>query len=110
MVTVWPATVNVAVRGEFGRFFATVKLIVPFPVPDAGAVDVTHVALLVTVQPHPAPVVTVTEPVPPLLENWKVVEDKTDVQLMPACVTVTTIPAMVTVPVRGVADGLAATV
>ena len=76
MVTVRPATVNVPVRGEFGRFLATVKLSVPLPVPDAGAAGVTHVALLVTVQPHPGFVVTITEPVPPLLENWKVVDDK----------------------------------
>src|SRR5262245_45627126 len=57
--------VNVAVRA--GPVVAAAEnWSVPFPFPDAPLVIVTHGALLVAVQSHPAPVVTATVPEPPV--------------------------------------------
>jgi hypothetical protein len=48
---------------------ATVKLIVPLPVPDAPAEMVTNAALLVAVHVQPLPAVIGTDPVPPAAPN-----------------------------------------
>ena len=63
-MNVWPPIVSVAVRAAVA-FTATVKPTVPGPLPVAG-VTVTHVALLPAVQLHPADVVTLTAPLPPV--------------------------------------------
>jgi hypothetical protein len=48
---------------------ATVKFTVPLALPEAPAVMVTNVALLVAVQAQPVPAVTGIDPVPPPLAN-----------------------------------------
>ena len=60
-----PATVSVAVRDAVVVFADTLKLTVPFPLPLAPMITVTHAALLVAVHEHPAAVVTATVPEPP---------------------------------------------
>jgi hypothetical protein len=65
-VKVWPAIVSVPVRAP-PPLVPTVKPTVPFPVPLPPDVIVIHDALLVAVQPHAVPVVTLTVgPAPPL--------------------------------------------
>jgi hypothetical protein len=64
-VKVWPAIVSVPVRAA-PPFAAMVKFTVPVPLPEAGALTVSHWALLVAVHAQPAVVVTVTGvPAPP---------------------------------------------
>jgi hypothetical protein len=64
MVNVCPATVSVAdLDGPVVA--ATLNCTSPFPLPLEPDVIVTHGALLVAVQAHPPPAVTVTLPVPP---------------------------------------------
>jgi hypothetical protein len=55
----------VPVRAVLPVLGATLKLAVPFPVPPVDPVNVIQLALLYELQPHPASVVTVTDPVPP---------------------------------------------
>ena len=55
----------VPVRAVVPVLAATLKLAVPFPVPLVDPVNVIQLAVLYELQPHPAPVVTVTDPVPP---------------------------------------------
>ena len=64
-VNACPATVTVPVRGDDELFASTLNATVPLPVPDAPAVTVTHVTLLVAVHSQPVSAVTATEPVPP---------------------------------------------
>jgi hypothetical protein len=68
-VNVLPATVNVPVRWVVAVVAATVKPTDPVPVPLPPAVMVSHPALLVADQPHPAPAVTPTLPLPPAAAN-----------------------------------------
>jgi len=72
------------------------------PLPDPLAPDVTeiHDALVAAVQPHPLVEVTATEFVPPLDADDCDVGDTPNEHGAAACVTVTTVPAIVTVPVR----------
>jgi hypothetical protein len=62
---VCPAAVRVAVRAAAFLFCGALKVTVPLPVPLAPDVMVSQVALLVAVQVHPVPVVTLAVPVPP---------------------------------------------
>ncbi len=62
---VWPATVKVPVREEVLVFEATEKFTAPVAVPLLPEVIVIQEALLVAVQEHPEPAVTLTVPVPP---------------------------------------------
>jgi hypothetical protein len=73
-------------------------------------VTVIHDAALTPVQPHPAPAVTVTPPVPPAAVTLCDVGDALNVHGAPACVTVIVAPATVSVPVRLAVDVFAATV
>ena len=57
-VTVWPAMVKVPVRGDVAVLAAMEKATAPFPLPLPPEVMVSHGALLVAVQLHPPPVVT----------------------------------------------------
>ena len=74
-VTVWPATVNVALRDEAAAFAVAVTLTLPSPDPLAPLVTVNHAALLVAVQVHPVGAVTFTEPLPPPATMLSVVAD-----------------------------------
>ena len=69
-----------------------------------------QVALLVAVQLQPVRVVTLTVPLPLLDENSWLVGEIEKVQGTPPCVTVKVWPAIVSVPVRELVLGLAATV
>jgi len=64
-VNVCPAIVSVPVRVVPVEFAAAEKVTSPFAVPDAPAVMVSQVALLVAVHVHPLAELTVTEPEPP---------------------------------------------
>ena len=74
-VTVWPATVNVALRDEAAVFAVAVALTVPSPDPLAPLVTVSQDALLVAVQAQPVAAVSVTEPLPPPATMFSVVAD-----------------------------------
>jgi hypothetical protein len=101
-VKVCPATVNVAERAAVVVFAAAANVTVPLPLPVAPAEMVTHPALLVAVQAHPALVVTSTVPDPPAAANDWLAAEILKAQAAPACVTVNVLPATVNVPVRGV--------
>jgi hypothetical protein len=64
-VNVCPAIVSDPVREAPAGWAAALKVTVPFPVPPAPPVTVSHPAWLVAVHAHVPPVVTPTEPVPP---------------------------------------------
>lgn len=65
IVNVWPPAVTVPVRAAVVAFAATLKPTVPLPEPLAPLVIVIHDALLVAVQAHPLPLVTLNDPVLP---------------------------------------------
>jgi len=83
---------------------------VPLPLPLAPAVTVIHAALLVAVQVHPAPAVTLTVPlvataVDSVVDDGRIV----NVQGAPGCVIVKVLPPTVSVPVRAAVDVFAVT-
>ena len=73
-VNVWPPIVRVPVRALVFGLDAALNATVPVPVPLAPLVTVNHDVLLLTpVHAHPARVVTVVDPVPPLATtDWLV--------------------------------------
>ena len=78
--------------------------------PLAPAVTVIHAALLVAVQVHPAPAVTLT--VPLVATEVDRVEDDgriVNAQGAPGCVIVNVLPPTVSVPVRDAVDVFAVT-
>jgi len=107
-VTVWPATVSVAVRGEVTVLAAIENATVPFPDPLAPDVIVNQVELSVAVQLQPVVVVTLTLLVLAASDGFRVVGATVKTQGAPAWVTVKVCPAMVNVPVRGDVDVFAA--
>ena len=80
------------------------------PLPVAPAVMVIHVALLVAVQLHPVDAKTVIVPAVPAAPALTNVGETVDTHDPPACVTVTVLPPIVSVPVRDVVPVFAATV
>src|SRR5262249_16606168 len=90
---------RVAVSG----FDATEKDTVPFPAPLDPDVMVIHELLLAAPQEHVAPAATEKLPVPPAAGTDLLVGemDVTHVEVGPACSTVSGIPAIVSVAVRG---------
>jgi hypothetical protein len=86
-----------------------VKVTVPLPLPDAPVAIVSQVAFETAVQPHVAPAVTATLPPPPIAGTETLVGAMAYVQGTADWVTVKTVPAIVTVPVR-VAPGFAVAV
>jgi hypothetical protein len=106
-VTVWPATVNVPVRGDADVFAVTEKVTVPAPLALLPPVTVIHAALLAAVQLQLLSVLTPTVPVPALAVSERLVAARVNVHGAPAWVTVTVCPAIVSVPVRGLLDGFA---
>ena len=99
-VTLWPATVRVALRDNELAFAVAVTVTEPSPEPLAPLVTVSHAAPLVAVHVHPVGAVNVTEPLPPPATMFSVVVDSVYVQGAPACVTVTLCPATVRVALR----------
>lgn len=96
--TVWPATISVPDRlGPAAA--ATENVTVPDPLPLEPDVIVIHGCALEAVQAHPAPPATFTVRLPPEASTLCESGDTSNEQ--PAdCVTVTALPAIVTVPVR----------
>jgi hypothetical protein len=108
-VRVWPAIVNVPVREVVDVLAATLYDTVPVPVPLLPPVTVIHVVLLLTpVHAQPLLVVTVADCAPPAAATLCDVGARAKLQA-PLCVTVRVCPAIVSVPVRGVVEVLAAT-
>lgn len=99
-------TVSVALRGAVEVLGATVRLIIPLPVPPV-ALSVIQATGLEADHPHPRPAVTntlvITAPPPTEREVGETVTSHS-----PDCVTVKARPAMETVPVRLLAVGFAA--
>ena len=83
----------------------------PLPVPLAPDVTVNHVgALLDAVHVHAAPfAVTPTVPLPAAALGDALVASSVKLHGAAACVTVNVCPAIVSVPIRGVAAGFAVT-
>ena len=108
IVTVCPAIVSVPVRGLVEVFAATEYATVPIPVPLPPLVTVIHAALLTPVHAQPLVVVTVVDNGPPAAGADCAVDERAKLQA-PLCVTVSVVPAIVSVPVRGVVAVLAAT-
>jgi hypothetical protein len=75
-VTVWPATVTVALCDNELVFAVAVRLTVPFPDPLAPLVTVSQLALLVAVHVHPAGAFNVTAALPPAATMFSAVDDK----------------------------------
>ena len=74
-VTIWPATVSVAVLALAPVLAAALNAATPVPFPTAPDVTGNQAALLVAVQMQPPGAVTVTEPDPPAADNaWLVAE------------------------------------
>ena len=80
------------------------------PLPVAPAVMVIQAALLVAVHAQPVAAVTVTVPVPPAAATLADAGEIVGAQVAPAWVIVKVLPAIVSVPVRAVLPGFAATV
>ena len=64
-VKVCPPAVIVPVRDVVAEFAATLNVTVPLPDPLAPPVIVIQLSLVDAVHAHPAPLVTVNDPVPP---------------------------------------------
>ena len=110
-VKVWPAIVSVPVRGLVVGFAATAYVTVPLPVPLAPDVTVNHAGVLVVaVHVHVlTDAVTPTAPLVAAAVGDAPVASSVNVHGAAACVTVKVCPAIVSVPVRGVVVGFAAT-
>jgi hypothetical protein len=108
-VTAVPATVKMPVREAVDVFAATVYPTLAAPLPLALLVTVIQEAPPVAVQLQPLCVVTTIVPVAPPEATERLAGETVNVQ-MPACVTVTAVPATVKMPVREAVDVFAATV
>src|SRR5205814_1170960 len=108
-VNVCPPTVIVPVRALVALLAATLNVTVPLSVPLGVPVTVTQLTPLVAVQLHPAPVVTVKDPVPPDDGSDCEIGESAYVHGAAACVTVNVCPPTVIVPVRALVALLAAT-
>ncbi len=109
-VNVCPPIVSVPVRALVVEFAAIVKEAVPFPEPLAPAVTVIHPTLLTAVHAQPVTAVIVADPVAPLAATDCDEGEIVGVQGAPASFTVNVLPAIVSVPLRGVVVGFAAAV
>ena len=108
MVNVVPAIVSDPVRLLAEVFAVTLKDTEPAPVPVAPLVTVIQLLLLTAVQAHQSAAVTVAVPAPPAEANdWFVGE--IDGAHGPSWVTLNTVPAIVSEPIRLHVVGLAAT-
>jgi hypothetical protein len=103
-----PPIVSVPVRAAFDVLASIAYWTVPFPEPLPPLVTVSHEAELVAVQEQAPAAVTVTDP-DEAAEPEETELGTTEMSHVPACVTVTTLPAIVSVPVRGAVPVFAAT-
>jgi hypothetical protein len=94
-MTVWPAMMSVAVRGEDPEFAATVMDATPGPDPEP--VNVTQVAPVHEAHAHPDGPVTVIVPPPPIAASVIVTGFTVNVHAPAASVTVNVEPAIVSV-------------
>jgi hypothetical protein len=83
-VTVFPATVNVPVRGLVEGLAVTATVTVPLAVPLLPLPMVNQLALLAAVQEQPVAAVTPTDAVPAVEATASVVLDKVYVHVVPA--------------------------
>ena len=95
-----PAINSEPVRLHVVVFGSTLNATVPFPDPDAPLVTRIQTLLLTAVHGQPVPVVTVLVALPPAARNDWLVGDTAAAHEVPACVTVSVAPAMVSVLVR----------
>jgi hypothetical protein len=100
--------VIVPLRAAAAVVAATLKVTVPVPLPLAPVVIVIHEALLCAVQPQPAVVCTVVDPVPPALPAAMVVGAIVNEHAAAACETVKVCPPRVMTPCRVCVCALAA--
>ena len=98
IVIVWPATLIVPDR-EGPLAAAMLIVTVPDPFPLAPAVMVIHGWLLDALQGQPLPAFTLIDRVPPV-ESTLMLSGDTSNEQPGDCVTVTSCPAIVAVPVR----------
>jgi hypothetical protein len=108
-VTVWPAIVNVPVRGVLAVFAAIDSDTVPVPLPVAPPVTVIHGSALAAVHEQPATEVTEMLPGEALAATDKLVDDSVNVHAGAACVTPKARPPTVIVAERAAVVELAAT-
>lgn len=91
-------------------FGAALNVTVPSPLPVGVPFTVTQDALLEADHVHPAPAVTLTEPLPPVAGNVWLPGEMLYVHAAPAWLSVKVCPAAVIVPVLDVVSALGATV
>jgi len=108
MVNTWPAMVIVPSRRAVG-FGATLKAIVPTPLPELGPVIRIQSADANTIQLHALVAVTLIVPVPPLALNVELVCDNSGGHAAGACAISTRWPDTATVPRRTAGFGFGAT-
>lgn len=101
-VTVWPAAVNVPVRGLPVAFCAMENVTEPIPEPAAPLVMVIQLVAVVAVHGQDVPETTLSVRLLAIASTAKLTGVAVDAQPVAACVTVTVWPAAVNVPVRGV--------
>jgi hypothetical protein len=101
--------VTVPVRCGEPVYGAAAMFTVPFPLPFAPLETVSHAALLIAIQLHEVPAVTLTLVVSPAAGDVRLVGEMAYVQGAAACVIVNVRPAIETVPVREVVAVFAAT-
>jgi len=106
-LNVLPAIVTEPVLGFVPELGVAVMVTVPFPVPPE-PVTVSHPLLLAAVQLQPPGAVTVTTVLSPLTANAFELGEIVSLQLMPACVALNVLPAIVSVPERPAVPVLAA--
>jgi hypothetical protein len=109
-LSVWPATVAVAVRASVPVLAATANVTVPLPLPVAPDVMLIHDDCSDEDHVQPAGEVTAKVALPPTYATSEDVGDTVYVQGTPAWLTVRVWPAIVIVPVRVALDELAAMV
>ena len=108
-VKAFPPMVIEPVRAALEAFAVTEYDTVPLAVPDAPWVTVIQPSLLTAVQLQPLAAVTVTAPLEAPPRRSADVGEIVALHGAPACVTVKVLPAIVSVPVRGVVAVFAAT-
>ena len=108
-VNVFPPMVIEPVRAALEAFAVTEYDTVPLAVPDAPWVTVIQPSLLTAVQLQPLAAVTVTAPLEAPPRRSADVGEIVALHGAPACITVKVLPAIVSVPVRGVVAVFAAT-
>jgi hypothetical protein len=109
MTKLFPAIDRTAVRESVVVLGATVNPKLPEPEPVALEI-VTQDALFDAVQLHPVVVVTATVPLPPAADSDWPAGDRVYEQGIPAWLTVSVLPPMLTVPVRATVPVFGATV